>query len=380
MNSSDVRAILAVIAQGLLVLPAFGTDYQVTILNPVGWYSFGEGISATTQVGYGATVSDVNAQHALLWNGTADSFVDLHPAGFSTSMAYATSGATQVGLASKSAPNGSILTHAMLWNGSAASAIDLNSAGLQYSKALGVSGAIQVGSGSSSATGSPEHALMWSGSPSSVVDLNPSPFDESLAAAVFGTTVVGWYEPQGGAMHAMLWHGTSSITVDLHPKGSLFLSSIAYGVSDTLEVGSGETTSLRDHALLWSGTAASVVDLNPPGYQSSVAKAISGSIEVGYGSDGTILPNGRVMAHALAWSGTASSFVDLHTFLPPGFTLSFASGVSENGSIIGYAYGPSAVVAVIWTPIPEPSAISLVLLTAPVLFGRRRRPTSHNRV
>ena len=153
-----------------------------------------------------------------------------------------------------------------------------------------------------------------------MVDLNPSGFDESLAAAVFGTTVVGWYEPQGGAMHAMLWHGTSSITVDLHPKGSLFLSSAAVGVSDTLQVGSGFLISGQSHALLWSGTAASVIDLNPPGYQSSQAYAVSGSIEVGSGTDGTLLPNGRAIGHALAWSGTASSFVDLNTFLPAGFT------------------------------------------------------------
>ncbi len=371
MNSSTVRAILVLIAQGLFVLPAFGTDYQVTILNPVGWYSFGEGISATTQVGYGATVSDVNAQHALLWNGTADSFVDLHPAGFSTSMAYATSGPSQVGIATKSDPNtGEILTHAQLWNGSAASAIDLNSAGLHNSKALGVSGAIQVGSGTGAATGNAEHALMWTGSPTSVVDLNPSGLDSSLAAAVFGTTVVGWYEPQGGAMHAMLWHGTSSITVDLHPKG--FLSSNAYGVSNTLQVGSGLTTSLRDHALLWSGTAASAIDLNPPGYQSSQAYAVSGSIEVGSGTDGTLLPNGRAIGHALAWSGTASSFVDLNTFLPPGFTSATASGISANGSIVGYAFGAGPVVAVMWTPVPEPSSLALASFTICVFFGRYR--------
>ncbi|HEX4488089.1 MAG TPA: PEP-CTERM sorting domain-containing protein [Terriglobales bacterium] len=375
MNSSTVRAILAIIAQALLVLSASGADYKVTILNPDGWYSFGEGISGATQVGYGATISDVNAQHALLWNNTAESFVDLHPAGFSSSMAYATSGSSQVGIAVFEGLNGEIFTHAQLWNGSAASAIDLNSAGLQNSYTLAVSGAIQVGRGNGSATGFADHALMWTGSPTSVVDLNPSGSTRSAASAILGATVVGYGTPNGGQQHAMLWHGTSS-TVDLHPIG--FLSSIAYGVSDTLEVGSAENFSLKNHALLWHGTAESAIDLNPPGYIDSQAKAVSGSIEVGYGAN-TLSPSGVPVAHALAWNGTATSFVDLHSFLPADFSSSFASGISENGTIVGYAYGPTAVVAVMWTPVPEPSAILLTLLSAPVLFAnRRRRSTSHN--
>jgi hypothetical protein len=372
MSLSIIRAFLALIAQGLLVLSVFATDYQVTFLNPDGWYSFGKGISGGIQVGYGATVTDVNAQHALLWNNTAASFVDLHPAGFNTSMAYATSGPNQVGIAVFNSPVGEVLMHAQLWSGSAASAIDLNSAGLQNSQALGVSGANQVGSGTGPATGFAEHALMWTGSPNSLVDLNPSGYDRSVASAIVGSTVVGLGEPVGKSSHAMLWHGTSASAVDLNPIG--FQSSIAYGLSDTLQVGSGTKSGVNGHAYLWSGTAASAVDLNPPGYVNSQAAAVSGLTEVGFGSDGTVLPNGRMSVHALAWSGTASSYVDLHNYLPPGFTLSFARGISEDGTIIGEAYGPNSVVAVMWTPVPEPSVLSLMLLSVPVLFGGRRRP------
>ena len=55
--------------------------------------------------------------HAMLWTGTAESAIDLHPAmGFTTTISYDTNGRQQVGQGVGSATGG--MTHALLWNGS----------------------------------------------------------------------------------------------------------------------------------------------------------------------------------------------------------------------------------------------------------------------
>ncbi|HEX4414852.1 MAG TPA: hypothetical protein VH107_14555, partial [Lacipirellulaceae bacterium] len=77
-------------------------------------------------MGQGSGPPTNNQYHALLWNSTADSVVDLHPSGFMSSWAEAMWGTSQVGAG---VPAGGFSDHALLWNGTAASAIDLNLAG-----------------------------------------------------------------------------------------------------------------------------------------------------------------------------------------------------------------------------------------------------------
>jgi hypothetical protein len=67
--------------------------------------------------------------HAALWTGaTADSAIDLHPAGYFDSVSNDTNGVNQVGVArvGNGLLFGDLRNHAMLWSGSAASAIDLH--------------------------------------------------------------------------------------------------------------------------------------------------------------------------------------------------------------------------------------------------------------
>ncbi|MEM4409849.1 MAG: PEP-CTERM sorting domain-containing protein [Candidatus Caldarchaeum sp.] len=59
--------------------------------------------------------------HASLWSSSAASWVSLHPAGASTSAAYAAWGTNQVGHARVGG-----LPHASLWSGTAASWVDLH--------------------------------------------------------------------------------------------------------------------------------------------------------------------------------------------------------------------------------------------------------------
>jgi len=82
------------------------------------------GINGSQQVGVGYGSATGDEYHALLWNGTAASYVDLNPSGFTSSGANGTNGTQQVGGGSGSATGGQ--GHALLWNGSANSYVDLH--------------------------------------------------------------------------------------------------------------------------------------------------------------------------------------------------------------------------------------------------------------
>src|SRR5262249_32901193 len=78
----------------------------------------------TTVVGYGyGLVTTADSWHALLWNGTPDSVIDLHPSNYVQSYAYAASVAGQVGYG---IARPQLNDHALYWNGSASSVVDLH--------------------------------------------------------------------------------------------------------------------------------------------------------------------------------------------------------------------------------------------------------------
>jgi hypothetical protein len=138
--------------------------------------------SGGQQVGYGWIGG---AKHALLWRGTAASVVDFHPRGFIGSEADGTSGEEQVGFGAPQGSHpidpshgGSLDTHALLWRGSAASVVDIHPRGFISSKALATSGGEEAGFGlpqGAPLVGSRQipasHALLWRESAASVVDL-----------------------------------------------------------------------------------------------------------------------------------------------------------------------------------------------------------------
>jgi hypothetical protein len=348
-------ALFAVIVLALgAASQAWGASYKAIDLHPSGCdWSCASGISGTHQVGYGWQVTNVG-HHALLWNGSADSYIDLNPSGFDWSYAWGISGTQQVGYGWGSATGGA--AHALLWNGSAASCVDLNPEGFVYSSAFGISGIQQVGWGMGSATGYYYHAQLWSGSAISYVDLNPSGFDYSYAQGTNGTQQVGAGSgaATGGNDHALLWNGSPDSYVDLNPSG--FDWSCAYGISGTQQVGVGGG-SAGPHALLWNGSPISCVDLNPDGFDGSKAWATNGTQQVG---DGII--GGQY--HALLWNGTAESCIDLHQFLPAGFYTSRANGIDSYGNIVGSAYDSSGYEhehAILWQLIPEADPIQEIL-------------------
>ncbi len=87
------------------------------------------GASGGQQVGYAVMSGDaLGNRHALLWHGGAASVVTLEPAGFVQSEAYGTNGLQQVGYGKRAEGGGPALSvHALLWNGSATDYVDLHS-------------------------------------------------------------------------------------------------------------------------------------------------------------------------------------------------------------------------------------------------------------
>ena len=128
------------------------------------------------------------------------------------------------------------------------------------------------------------------------------------------------------------------------------MSAYATGVGHKSQVGCGTPVGMSvTHALLWHGTAASMVDLHPSAFTDSCARAVNGSVQVGYGH----ISSGTKALHALLWQGTAATAVDLQQYLPSStFTSSQAYAIDTAGAILGSAYSTSTASwhAVVWIP------------------------------
>ena len=230
--------------------------------------------------------------HALMWNGSAcdrcrfesnqDSF---------ESTATGVSGGSQVGWGT---PQVAGQHHALLWQGTAVSAIDLNPAGYGTSEAWAASGGSQVGW-----AGYAQHAMLWNGTAASYVDLHPNAWSTSFATGVSGNVQVGFvYGPNANGRHSVLWKGNAASFIDLNPAG--FSTSSALAAAGDLQVGYGDGGG--DKALLWSGTAASVVNLHQ--FLSGLGVYFSSSYATGVASDGTIVgyARGPFDYYAVLWT------------------------------------------------------------------------------
>ncbi len=261
-----------------------------------------------TQIGYsGNGESPTFDSHAILWKGTPGSFVDLHPVAFnpgqmSSANGLSLSGNHQVGFANGLGPSQNAF-HAMLWNNTAASAIDLNPTGYVNTYANATTDTQQVGEG---ATVYNNHALLWTGTAASVNDLHPyglAPNGSSQAQGLDAVHQVGYVnglDAFPGQQHAYMWTSSSITGVDLNPTG--FTYSEADGVFGNQEVGKGYSslTGNQFHALLWNGASNAAIDLHlllPANFQKSWATSIDGSGNVfGFAFD----PSSGT--HAIEWS------------------------------------------------------------------------------
>jgi len=256
-----------------------GTAASWVNLDPAG-YSVAVGVDDGVQVGSMRTGGD----RAALWRGTPGSYVNLHPAGATTSFAYDVGSGQQVGYAVVGG-----WARASLWRGTPTSWEDLNPPGATYSYANGVGGGQQVGR---AGVGGETHAILWSSTAASWVDLNPLGAPYSYAGDVYSGQQVGQAEV-GGVQRASLWKGTSASWVDLHailPAG--FSSSLAEDVWDdgvsTYVVGFGRnSTTGRDEALVWVGPRPCESSVSFASQPSSVALVPGGSAPFSIDVNGT---------------------------------------------------------------------------------------------
>lgn len=209
------------VAQAMVWDAATGTGVS---LGDGGNASIAYGVGGGVQVGY------VNKGQAVavLWRGTRQSQVSLHPRNAVVSVANATDGARQVGYAGfdirvrQEAAKGNKdkrFTYAHVWTGTAASALNIHpyplnnlpGINLTQSYALGINGAWIVGyAGDETKFGTPaySHAIVWNGNFESI-DLNeflPAGFVGAQAVSVDADgNVSGFIAKADGTRHAAVW-------------------------------------------------------------------------------------------------------------------------------------------------------------------------------
>ncbi|MGI8923800.1 MAG: hypothetical protein ACR2HJ_07140 [Fimbriimonadales bacterium] len=357
---------------GFVLFGLFGVglaQYKVEVLHPdgVGPRSFGMGAGGGQQVGH-TNLFQIGPSHALLWSGSQESFIYLHPAGWDGSYAMGVSGGKQIGYRERSSGQGRG-QFATLWSGSAKSWVDLHDDRYIETNGLGIGGDQQVGFGAINQED--VHAPMWLGTAKSLVSLHPgNEFEASRAYDTDGKQQVGGAATRVFS-HAALWTGTAESYVDLGPKG--YGTSVAHGVAKGQQAGWAAFDG-NAHAGIWRGTAESFVDLNPgPNDQvGSIAFATNGETQVGVAAG--LLIGGF---HASLWHGSPETFPDLHTFLPERFqgkgAESEARGIDEFGHIVGWARDTNtqAAQAILWTPVPEPASGTILLTSLVLLLARR---------
>jgi hypothetical protein len=230
-----------------------GSSHKFTDINPSGSCgSCSPGSNAYGTDGTFIAGSSGSPEHAYLWKlGQLKTPVDLHPAGFAFSEAYAVRGTAQAGYAYSNTTNS---YHAILWNGTAASAVDLTSSTVPWAYATGLGYKSEVGCGRPSGM-SVFHALLWHGTAASMIDLQPSGFTDSCARAASGNVQVGYgHFTATNALHALLWTGRAKTAVDLQQYlPNTFTSSEAYAIDTAGAIlGSAYSTSTATwHAVMW---------------------------------------------------------------------------------------------------------------------------------
>jgi len=319
----------------------------------------------TRQGGLVTTSDPGGPGRAAVWEGSAESWLDLTPSWAVVGRINGMDGSSQVGQVSPTYGT----FHAALWRSTPESAVNLHPGGGYWaSDAKAVVGNMQVGRASHTATGR-SHAALWQGTAASFVDLHPAGAEQSHALATDGVLQGGWATLPGGARaEAVIWAGTAESVVDLTPPG--VDEAKVFGMAPGVQVGLVQNLGENPRAALWRGSKESFVDFSPPGSIASDMYGTTGTVHAGSASFGGLVQAG-------VWlSDDPASFVNLHALLPPQFFGSSATGVYQDGDtlyVTGFATrGPSEAWLWIGT-IPTPGTAWVLLAGIGLVSNRRRR-------
>jgi probable HAF family extracellular repeat protein len=195
------------------------------------------------------------------------------------------------------------------------------SGGISFTRAQGINAAGKV-VGSSPTTSFRTHAFVWSNG--MMTDLGTLGGSDSAATAINEAgQIVGSADTAAGQHHAFLW--SAAAMTDLGTLGGS--GSIAAAINSAGQVvGAADTTAGERHAFLWSGGA--MMHLGTLGGKRSFAKAInSAGVIVG---DSTLAGDEATTHGFIHRNGVMT---DLNALVPPGITISSASGINSAGQI-----------------------------------------------
>jgi hypothetical protein len=237
----------------------------------VDMHPVGNTMSSITGAGGGHQIGDhwEGTRLAGFWQGSSESFVDLHPTGIAGgSTAFAGDGVYQVGGARVWVGKNTYRWRASLWNGSAASWTDIHHSGYSNSVAYGIGDREIVGAADNWDF---SRAMLWTAAGNPGITLHIEGSTGSRAVDAADGHQVGYLE-NDYLPRAALWSGSSSSHEDLHSYlESDFVWSEATGIEvfegKTYVVGYGEPELGVPHieAILWCALirASSAFDVAP---------------------------------------------------------------------------------------------------------------------
>jgi len=369
MNSRKTRIAALLLTTGMSFTAQ--AAYTFTELGTLGGIlSIAKGINNSGQVAGVSTNLSENEIHAVVWNGTT-------PTDLGLGQAYAINDHGQVvGTRYTTGTTGVYAWHATSWNGSTVH--DLIPLGERDSYASAINNSGQVAGWSTTSSAYNTHAVAWNDITTTATDLAPIPNKHSYANAINESGHIAGYRSSqdGGQQTATVWNGAVEILLPFLVGG---YESLAYAINDAGQVVGYSTTysttgGYEAHATVWENLTA--IDLGTLGGNSGFALAINNSGLIAGWSLTTA--NNYDSKHATLWNGGTATdlngFLDAET-VSAGWVLTEATGINDNGWIIGNAYnsvtGESH--AYLLTPVPEPETYAMMLAGLGLVGAAARR-------
>ncbi len=238
---------------------------------------------------------------------------------------------------------------------------DLGTFASTYSEAFGVNASGQVvGEGCVNPTCF-VHGLLWDGG--APVDLGTLVGGDASHARGINDdgTIIGDSEiSSGGDSHAVTWDSGG-----IHDLGTLpddtYSNGVAINAGGHATGRSGGRPGGGSYSFFWDGSAMSEIPLMPGGSFLNTAALNASDQVVGlgdvYGGDQT----------AFLWESSTGQTIDLNTLLPSGsgWQLATATGINDDGQIVGYGYRGGHLRGFLMSPSVDPAPTDIAGAVVP---------------